>query len=296
MSKLSALKIFSLVVTITLAGPSFAYAQMAQPDPSSINQGNIDTVLANVEGSAAVASGEDTSELTPEEKRVKAKENLTKALSLALEKVQGLTSDLDGREFPEDSLEYALRNEFLAKLDSYKVFYTDKLNTLDGLETLGDIQTLAKEIKSYRDEVYAPGVEEIVEFVLVFYSEDVINIANERFTRISADLDKLENLGLLEEGVFSQEMADAQELLAGAADLRSHAWEIMFPIEEGIDDNATSTIQEVSEEIPETGLEITEDVPPTVKELLETSLGKVKLAYGKFLEISSSVKETLGIN
>ena len=296
-------KTLSLVIVMSFSGPVFAYAQIA---PANTPVGQIEvtkvvtasnTVVTNTEN-PVLAGVEDGVELTPEEKRVRAKDGLGKALILALEKVQKLTADIENMEFTEDSTEYALQQQFLGQLDSYRIFYTEKLDALSALETLEDIQTLAKEIKSYRDDTYTPGVENIVEFILVFYNEDVINIANERLSKISADLDKLVNVGLLEEKPFEGKITEIKTLLTEAAQLQNQARDIIIilPEDETPEDititvdaevDSTSTIDMESDTLKET--------IPTTKELLETSLGNVKAVYADFLEISNSVKETLGV-
>jgi len=292
------------------------------------------TALIGILGNPLVVSAEEIAvedfilvvnedeELTDAEKFEKAKAGLEKALSLAIEKVDKLSGELNAREFAEGSKEAELKNGFLQNLEEYAAYYSGMLERAAALENLESVQSLAKEIRDYRDTVYSPGVEGVVEFILVFYSEDVIRTATERFEKISADIEKLETLGLVEEGIFSEKMGVIEGLLGAASDLRMEAKNAVIPAEteeattttsteEVVEADATSTdeaeadIEEsetpqdqqatsteevvVSEEVLE------EDSPKTPKDLLEESLNNVKESYEIFLEISNSVRETLGL-
>lgn len=253
-------------------------------------QENPDTLLAISEDEA----------LSEEERFTKAKDGFTLALTLATEKVTELTENLENREFDEGSRENELKNSFLESLSEYGTYYSTTLTEVETLTTLQDIQTLAQEVKDYRDTVYSPEVENIVQFILVFYSEDLINIASERFVKISEDIETLESLGLIERDKFDNQLSDVDSLLEEADILRGEAKDMILAVPHGEDE--TITTEEVAEastteemEIP-TGSEIDVDEENIPTDTIEKSLNNVKSAYEIFLEISAVVKETLGLN
>lgn len=238
----------------------------------------------------------DDETLTDEERFSKAKDGLVLALNLAKEKVAELTASLNEREFDEESRETDLRASFLVELQGYDVYYSEKLEAAGPLLALLEVQALALEVKTYRDEVYTPKVEDIVQFILVFYSEDVIGIATDRFTKISEDIDTLESLGLIKNGSFDEQMQSVESLLNEARDLTAVAKEFLLraPAENDI-------VAEAIEEPEVENATTTDDVEEVISEEeivdpIEVSLNNVKTAYEVFLEISKSVKATLGID
>ena len=260
-----------------------------------------------------IAVNEDET-LSDEEKFSRAHEGLEKALSLALEKVSSLKADLDSREFTDETRELELKTLYLADLSTYETFYSESLAKAQLLESLESVQALAQEVKTYRDVTYTPGVQKIVEFILVFYSEDVINTAADRFTKISEDIGKLELLGLVNEGTFSEQLASINTTLTEAMTLRSQAKDMVLAItavEEptttpGVTETTTPTV--IEEEtlqidapavVTDEGIKVApaDDTAAeqTAQMLLEKSLNNVKSAYDSFIEISKSVKETLGL-
>ena len=260
-----------------------------------------------------IAVNEDET-LSDEEKFSRAHEGLEKALSLALEKVSSLKADLDSREFTDETRELELKTLYLADLSIYETFYSESLAKAQLLESLESVQALAQEVKTYRDVTYTPGVQKIVEFILVFYSEDVINTAADRFTKISEDIGKLELLGLVNEGTFSEQLASINTTLTEAMTLRSQAKDMVLAItavEEptttpGVTETTTPTV--IEEEtlqidapavVTDEGIKVApaDDTAAeqTAQMLLEKSLNNVKSAYDSFIEISKSVKETLGL-
>lgn len=229
--------------------------------------GTVPSPQATSTATTSAVSPTSTEQLSDEEKFALAKEGLRKALTLALEKVTSLQEDLEKRTFDEGSIEAALQAHYLSQLEEYRTFYNDRLASIDTLQSLEEAQALAAEIKKYRDTVYTPGVEKIIQFALVFYTEDVINIANERLASISNDIKELTRIGLLKEGSFQDTLTATASLLDEASRLKSEARRLIIAQE----DNASP------------------------KQLLETSLGNVKTAYTTFLDISRAIREALGL-
>ena len=253
-----------------------------------------------------LAINEDGS-LTDAEKFEKAKAGLEMALSLALDKVAQLTTDLETRQFDEASREAEMRSLFIQDLSAYRTYYSETLTNAQTLENLGAVQALAQEVKNYRDATYTPGIEGIVEFVSVFYTEEVLRTARERFEKVSADIEKLETLGLIEIGTFNEQVVAIETLLKEAEDLRIQASDIILTVEdaatstdlvvEAVETVTTTQAEVVETPIVETGTStilLPDEVTP--RTLLQTSLGNVKGAYEIFLEISTSVRERLGLD
>ena len=266
-------------------------------------QEDLDTLLA--------ISDDET--LTDEERFVKAKGGLTLALSLAIEKVERLRTNLQERTYDDESVENILKATFVLDLDGYGFYYSETLITTDTLTTLEEVKGLAQDVRTYRDEIYTPGIEKIVQFILVFYADDVIGIASDRFGKISEDINTLESLGLIKVDVFLEETTQIESLLEEARSLNAQVKDVtlVMPSDEEV------LVEEEPEVAPSASIDApdTDDASTTTQELavdegdvrddaedeettdpLETSLNNVKLVYEIFLKISRDVKATLGLD
>lgn len=223
--------------------------------------------------SSTLLSADNSVALAPEEKLSKAKEDLTKALDLSLKKVDSLRSRLNELNFPELSREAELKDEALKGLDTYTDYYNKTKENLEKENSLEGVKALAKGVKEYRDATYTPGVEEIVKFVLVFYNEEVLGVANDRFGKIEADVKKLDKLGVIKESDFRGKLDEAKELLEKAANLQGEAKKLVL---------ATST-------------DLVKEKKPSARDMLEESLNNVKTVYDIFLTLNQSVKKALGL-
>ena len=239
---------------------------IATPLVGALISFDIKTALAANTPSSTLLSV-DGENLAPEEKLAKAKEDLAKALDLSLKKVESLKSRLNELNFPENSREQALKRQALNDLDAYADYYNKARENLDKAEGLDEVKDLAKQIKEYRDATYIPGVEKIVRFISVFYNEEVLGVANDRFNKIEADVKKLDKLGVIKESDFRKRLDEANTLLKESVDLQGEAKKLVL--------SASSTA--------------------ATKEMIEKSLNNVKAVYGVFLELNQVVKKALGI-
>ena len=225
--------------------------------------------------STLLSADANAEELAPEEKLGKAKEDLTKALVLSLKKVDSLKGRLNELNFPALSREEELKNEALHDLDEYAAYYNKTKGDLEKKDNLDEVKGLAKEVKEYRDTTYTPGVEKIIRFILVFYNEDVLGVANDRLGKIEADVKKLDKLGVVEGGAFRGKLDEATNLLKEAAKLQGEAKKIILG-------TASSTDSEREKKL-------------STKDMIEKSLNNVKTVYDIFLELNQNVKKALGL-
>lgn len=231
------------------------------------------TVLAATSTSSTLLSV-DAANLAPEEKLAKAKDDLTKALDLSLKKVDSLKGRLNELNFPELSQEEKLKNEALEDLQAYADYYNKAKEDLEKKTSLEEVKDLAKDVKEHRDTTYTPGVEKIVRFILVFYNEQVLGVANDRLGKIEADVKKLDKLGVIKESDFRGKLDEAGRLLEEAHELQGGAKKIIL--------SATST-------------DLTKEKEPSAKDMIEKSLNNVKKVYDIFLELNQAVKKAFGL-
>lgn len=129
-----------------------------------------------------------------------------------------------------------------------------------------DVKFIAEELQEWREEFFNPGVKNIVDFSLVFQVQSVLKIAEARYAKIHSDVGRLEGLKILKDSRARSLLSESRLLLTAAADLREQAEDLLISGEEDSGD---------------------------IRQLLNSAIAKVRLAYKKFLEISQLVKEAL---
>lgn len=247
----------------------------------------------------------DDTTLTEEEKLVKEfdsrKNILTEVITLSLDEITKLKDKLKALgEFKDQSDEKLLQDKFNSSLDDYDAYYKDQAKKLETLTTIDEVKSLAQAIKDYRENTYNPEVQNTVSFVLVFYNDDVLKTANSRLDKMSGDISKLEKLGYLKVGTFSNKLKTARETLSDANDMNKKAKETILataPREELKTETDTEVITKEATKTESTDTTVEGDVEatPTTGELISGSLNKVKDTYEIFLQIGKDLRKALGL-
>ena len=223
--------------------------------------------------------------------RINKKKELTAgALKKAVEKAELMQEDLEkiGLE-KEMILPQMLKEEFLADVSGYIAVYEEAGKRLVAAQTLEEVDLIITEVITYRETAYVPTAKRVLEFILVYsYSPSVLDIANERLQNIAEDVQKLEDLSLIEPGQFTEALNTASTTIMNISNLQSNAKELL------ISGYATSTTLE--------GKIVLVEVVPIIKlvstprGLAEESLNLIKGLYDLFLETGTRVEKALGIS
>lgn len=214
------------------------------------------------------------------------KKILNEVLSLSLDETNKLAAKINNLPvFAADSREKELRDEFKAVLEIFIAYYTEQFKKLAEFTKIDETKKLAQEIKDYRDNIYNPQIKKLASFLLLFYNEDVLKVANIRLDKISADIKKLEKRGYIKAGIFTSKLKLAAEILSAAETLLEEA------------KNAVLNPPEPEELILETRETIEKEEQSLIEpnKLVEDSLNKVKSVYDIFLQVSKSLRKLLGI-
>ncbi|MBI1839146.1 MAG: hypothetical protein HYR95_02545 [Candidatus Colwellbacteria bacterium] len=279
------LSIVTLVI-IALTSGRMSFVMAAEEKNAGIN-----TVEQNVNDLLLIRDDDSLSDKEKAAKEIEVKTKILEGvLSLSLDEVKNLNGKLkDLPEFPKDSQEKKMQEGFMKSLEVHAAYYNEELNKLALLQTLAELRNMAEEVKKYRETVYNSDVQKIVEFALVFYSENVLGVSNNRLDKISGDIKKLSGMGYIRAGAFDSQMAKAKDLLELAAKLQKQAKEIVLKVPDGKDmvsDNAPAELIIKDGEVKKL---------PAPTNLMGDSLNKIKEAYGIFLQISKDVRKALGI-
>ncbi len=213
-----------------------------------------------------VATAETTEEAA---KVLQAKDDMTKALNIAVERVDERKADLERLSFSEGSPEASLKVTFSQDLDASRTYYLEKSDVLATLTSLEEIQSLAQEIKTYREEIYAPEGQRIVAFISLYANEADLGIAKERFEKIKADLENLKALGLIDEAATEDQVNLIDGLLQESTNSQDQAKELI------LEQSAEGSIK--------------------ANQLIQDTMARVKTVYDLYLGLSDEVRNKLGL-
>ena len=209
------------------------------------------------------------------------------AINLSIQEVVALKKDMETLpQFSAKSREQELKSVFAEELSTFAQFYNIKMKELNRIGTLEDGRALAEEIITYREKSYNPRISQLLEFLLLFYNENVIKTAEEKTERISKDVEKLEKLGFLKTDSFLKDFDTIASLINQAYELKNQAK--IFIINPALKLNVSDLSEKSKEK---------EDVThiPEPRLLMEDSLGKIKIVYDIFIDVSKSIRKTLGL-
>jgi hypothetical protein len=313
MRKKSLIAIFS-VVSILLSCNQAVLAAETDTNTEDLNQ--------SVNQLIEVKDDKSISETERLDKELEARKQVVKnALTLSLKEISGLETSLKALKSKDERV-VAFQKGSLEYLESAKAFYEEKTELVDSIKDLEEIKSLAQTIKDYRDSGYNAITERINNFLLLNQTDGLIKVAQTRWTKIDADLNKLERGQFISYGYFDANMEKAQKYINDAANLSAEAKEQIlkeFEEELKIKEAAESAIPAENNNTPITMLgggagekessdlknqlsaptSSTEKIEPTEtsvvnpKELAEASLTNLKSSYDVFLKISQSVKKIL---
>lgn len=210
----------------------------------------------------------------------------------------------------------ALREEMVSWFDEVLKFYNSQKQDLKKLEndenaTINDIKNLAQKFKEWRETDYLPKIDEIYNFILINLEKEAVQMAQNRFQKISRSLNQLKENNVKNlDGVF--ELLDkTKKLIQEGNELNQKSedlfWQFLTPslIEENSSTSPTSSGEISSTEInslnstssnASSSATTTEEInpqPPSIKDLTKESLNKIKEAYQIFIEISNLVRKLL---
>ncbi len=172
-------------------------------------------------------------------------------------------------------------------LTYYGAYFASTGERIQNLKTYSETQSLARDLKIWRTQIFNPGIERIIGLKLVLRNKNIIKIANNRFEKILIDLKKLKNAKLITFDALQASINGA------AANINSA---------EALDTEATALIIKIlkTSAVTENKDKDTEKNTPTdfqkINNLVEQSFVKIKDTYKKFIETNELVKKMIGIS
>ncbi len=329
---LSVLKYFVLVSAASLIAVNFASAPLsvASASQSANLQQSFDKIKESVQevkdSTTNLITTKDSDILSPEEKD---KQELSqrldifaKILNLSIKEAADTISQLKALNNLEEKA-VSLREQFLKEFEGFLKFYNGQKDILEKPEEidLAKIKEMAQSFKDWRETNYNPELAAATAFLLINRQKATLEMAGNRLTKISSDVEKLKKANL--EGVdeLGKLLNLASNSLREAKKKYQEAKDGFWLIEENLSaassTTASSTLTSTSTPIASSTEKITvpemsvsientssinststpsisiEDQFLSIKGLVGNSLNKIKETYQIFIEMSNFVKKLL---
>lgn len=287
------MKSWKYILTVVVATGSIG-APVVLADDKPVDQ-VVNPVTNNVSQLIQIKDDASISGPAKDKKELEARLDIIKdVLKLSTDEIIKLQDKLKKLpKFTDKSREKILKTEYQKSLNDFSVYYANKFKELANIKTNEDAKALAEELKNYRDTTYNLEIKKIANFTILFYAADVIKTGRARLDKISGDVSRLEKLGYLKMGVFSDKFKKAKALLDEADKLEQEAAAIILsPIIPELIKIEDTTIQQTGDGANE--IKIAEE-PKDPGDLTSKSLQNVKDAYDIFLQIGKDLKKSLGL-
>ncbi|MEK7654248.1 MAG: hypothetical protein AAB345_03115 [Patescibacteria group bacterium] len=155
------------------------------------------------------------------------------------------------------------RGEYLLFLEESASYLTAL--RLDTEVEVADIKFLADDLRTWKEEIFDPQVQEILNFSLILQARSILRTAESRYLKIRSDIERLSDLKILTDNRANLLLTEARLLLTAADTLLNQAEELL---EEGGQD-------------------------AQLRKAVNAAIVKIKLAYRKFLDISYLVRSSI---
>jgi hypothetical protein len=166
-------------------------------------------------------------DLSPEEKEVEKlsakKDVLLKVIALSTLETETVREKLETiTDIPEEFV--SLHASLLKNFDAFTVHFAKLKESTESAEELLLIQTIAGDLKLWRETMYDIEIKKALEFILVFQNRDILKTAGERFEKVSLHVTKVK---LLQSGIAQLLLNQSKENLDEAQNFMNQAWEIL---------------------------------------------------------------------
>ncbi len=221
------------------------------------------------------------------------------AIGLSFQEISSARARINAANIDEKSNLWTVRETILEWLSSEEDYFKKaemRLNA-DNL-TLEEVKNIATDIKKHRSDTYDNNLANALDFIFALEVSRLTDVANDRWHRINTDIQRIERVGLIRRNLFVAEMTKARTMIDGARALVQRA----LLLAESIYIPQAQIIQNENPQAP-TNLTTTEDVvgesetikedKPSIRELCEAAIVNLRLGYGEFARISSTVRRII---
>jgi len=212
-------------------------------------------------------------------------------LALSIQEITSVREKLNATQINQESQSWAIREIILQWLNSEEKYFKEiKIRLSDDL-SLYEVKALAREIQNHRNKNFNANLTNALDFILVLRTLRLTDIAENRWNRINADIQRIERVGLIRVNTFSPQMSEAKEKISKARSLAEKSFILIKNIYLSIpEENSTPFVIEISDN--NKTIEKQQE-PLSVRELCETAINNLKLGHDEFVQISIAVRRLL---
>lgn len=238
------------------------------------------------------------------------KNALLKVLDLAGIEMTELQSKLQAlKDLDPTSLK--LKEYFSGLLDDYLTYYQTIEDQLNADLSDKQVQQIASDFSSWWDTEYQSTSKKILDLLLTVKSKQSLQIANARLEKISGDLSNLKTLPASTlkslQSLFDKagdNLQNAQQIIEQAGNLLTNYLPVISSSSPDVllfNASTTTSGESTTSQIATTSVSTnsfastTNQLPPKndIRSYLASALGQIKLAYKKFLDMSTLIKNSL---
>jgi hypothetical protein len=200
------------------------------------------------------------------------------------------------------------KEEAMKSLTGAKVFIDSQKELLTDPKSLdfSEVKAIAENFKAWREKEYLPLVSQAQNFLLVKQEAKAVGTAQARLGKITTDLKNIKQSKVTNSSEIKKLLDGSKNLIEEAADLNREAADRFIETNVKTAKNASSTEEETATStLPAKTLatstatsspaDVSAEAAPivSIKDLVGSSLGKIKEAYQGFVDISNLVRKLL---
>ena len=276
--------LISTLMLIFFLAVNNAHAQTASPEISLKTDAN----EANITKSVTAKK-----ELELELKR----SVLLRVLDISTIEIKNFNEKISKIEKPSEDLEI-IKDEISKDLDSFSQYITDTYKEVEDAKDLQTIYKIASDIKNWREDKYNLEAKNIFNLILVWQTQEITNIANNRLDKISSAYKKIIETDEEKSKIFedsSNAIKEAEKYSALAKEVFIKKWNIIkisespAPSTKPSPTNLISATPPLASPTPTTTptppTSITPTPSPSTRTYIENTISSLKDAYKGFLLI-----------
>jgi len=234
-------------------------------------------VIATVDKLAEIQEQDLTPEAKEREEIALKKTALQKIINLSAAETLDLKDKLASLTGVETQL-ISLQDQLLTKLEDYLAYFDDTNRALEIISRREEIQNLAGDFKDWREVSYNQELKKAIDFILVFQNKSLLKTAQERLIKFASEVRKTK---LVRES-YQPLLNEAARNLREAREANNRALSLLGDY---LEKSLAGEVLTKLNSIPQTR-------EPSLRELVETSLTKIKAAYKSLIDLADLARKT----
>ncbi len=226
-------------------------------------------------------------ETTPSEIAVR-KQILKEILNLSLSEIKNLEESLEKLDLTSSEWK-EIKGKLLEALGQSENHYKEIQGDLEKNDyNLDEIRAIAKGLKEWRENVYTPQLDAILNMLLMFQNDDLLKTTQSRLNKIENDIKKISKQNYIKTEGLKIYFDQAAQTLKDARDANEKAKAIFLEIEKVDNDKGQNLGAKISQTQNNDAKKAKNQ--ETIRKLLIDSLKNIKNTYEIFFQMNLKIK------